>query len=206
MKLVFVPARSKLDIKPVLKKVKIAGKIGLVASIQFLHKLEEAKSVLKNSVVVGQVLGCNFTKADEHKDVDAYLYIGSAPFHPLGLAMHTKKPVYIANPLTNEFTKIDEKDISDYEKSKKGKILQFLHATKIGILVSVKPHQGNFKRALELQEKLKGKKEAFIFVCDEINPMQFENFNDIECWVNTACPRIDIKGVVGLHDIAPYLE
>ena len=39
MKLVFVPARSKLDIKPVLKKVKIQGNIGLVASVQFLHKL-----------------------------------------------------------------------------------------------------------------------------------------------------------------------
>jgi|SRR3989344_4114906 len=206
MKLVFVPARSKLDIKPVLKKVKIQGNIGLVASVQFLHKLDEASKIIKNSVVVGQVLGCNFTKADEFKDIDAFLYIGSAPFHPLGLAIHSKKPVYIANPLTNEVGKIDEKDVLEYEKSKKGKILQFLHANKIGILVSVKPHQGNFKRALELQEKLEGKKEAFIFVCDEINPMQFENFNDIECWVNTACPRIDIKGVVGLHDIAPYLE
>ena len=97
MKLVFVPARSKLDIKPVLKKVKIQGNIGLVASVQFLHKLDEASKIIKNSVVVGQVLGCNFTKADEFKDIDAFWEVkqerlrdGVQP-HPIYQDIHMPK-------------------------------------------------------------------------------------------------------------------
>jgi len=43
MKVLFVHAKSKADILPILKKVKISGRIGLVSNIQHLHKLEEAK-------------------------------------------------------------------------------------------------------------------------------------------------------------------
>ena len=186
----------------ILKKVKIPEKrIGLVASVQFLHKLDEAKKIIPNSVIVGQILGCNFTNTDKFENkVDAFLYIGSGPFHPIGLAYHTKKSVYVANPITNEFTKIKQEEVDKYMKEKKGKILSFLNAKKVGILVSVKPHQGNLKRALEFQEKLKRKKESFIFLCDNLDPSQFENFTDIEIWINTACPRIEHKKIINLQD------
>ncbi|MEK6904323.1 MAG: diphthamide synthesis protein, partial [Nanoarchaeota archaeon] len=105
-----------------------------------------------------------------------------------------------ANPLTNDLTKIKQEEIDSYAKEKKGKVLSFLSAKKVGILVSVKPHQGNLKRALEFQEKLKGKKESFIFLCDNLDPGQFENFTDIEIWVNTACPRIEHKKIINLQD------
>lgn len=202
MKLVFVPAKSNADVKKVLKKVKIPEKrIGLVASVQFLHKLDEVKKIIKNSMKVGQILGCNFSNTDEFESkVDAFLYIGSGPFHPIGLAYHTKKPVYVANPLTNEFTKISQKDIDNHLKQKKGKKLKFLTSKKIGILVSTKPHQGNLKRALEFQRKIKDKKESYIFLFDNLDPSQFENFNDIEIWVNTACPRIEHKDIINLQD------
>ena len=36
----------------------------------------------------------------------------------------------------------------------------------------------------------KNNKEAYLFLSDEINFSQLENFNFIQSWINTACPRI----------------
>ncbi|MDO8628603.1 MAG: diphthamide synthesis protein [Nanoarchaeota archaeon] len=202
MKLYFVAARSNHDLTTVLKKVKIKEKkIGLVASIQLVHRLPEVKKKIKNSIIVGQILGCNFTNIDKAGNVDAYLYIGSAAFHPVGLAWHTKKPVYIANPFTNEFTKLPETIVKKYEQQKRGKLLKFLHAKTIGIIVSTKPHQGNMQRARKLQELLHGEKKSYIFLCDNLDVKQFENFSKIETWVNTACPRIEDPNIVNYNDI-----
>ena len=60
---------------------------------------------------------------------------------------------------------------------------------KLGVLVSMKPGQNQFKRAVELKKTLKDK-EVYIFVSDTIDFSQLENFPFIECWVNTACNRI----------------
>ena len=68
--------------------------------------------------------------------------------------------------------------------------MNFLKADKIGILVSTKPGQENLKKAEMLKKKLNKKgKEVYVFVCDDIDVNQFENFN-IQSWVNTACPGL----------------
>jgi len=73
--------------------------------------------------------------------------------------------------------------------------MQFLNSEKIGILISTKPGQENLKKALSLKNKLKNKKSYF-FLADEIDTRQFENFSDINAWINTACPRLDFEGFV----------
>ena len=67
--------------------------------------------------------------------------------------------------------------------------MKFLEATEIGILVSLKPGQNNFKKAIELKTQLKDK-NCFIFVFDTLDFNQVENFPFIQCWINTACSRI----------------
>src|SRR3989344_6113553 len=62
MKVLFVDARASFDItelkNKILSKFK-KGRFGLVANIQFLPQLEEIKQILPNSIVAGQVVGCN---------------------------------------------------------------------------------------------------------------------------------------------------
>ena len=199
MKTLFVPAKSLADISEVLKKVDIKGKIGLVSSIQFLDQLKKAQKLLKNSVIIGQILGCNIKIAEKYKNkVNSFLFIGSGRFHPLYLAIKTKKPVYIANPDTNEFSRIEESDIQDYENKLKGKLSKFYAARSYGILVSTKPGQYEIKKAELLRKKLDN---AYIFICDNINEGEFENFRGIDIWINTACPRIDGKNIINLEDL-----
>ncbi|MDP4012552.1 MAG: diphthamide synthesis protein [Candidatus Nanoarchaeia archaeon] len=202
MKLLFLPAKAKADVKNFVDNIKVKGKIGLVAAVQYVHLLPEIQKYIPNSIIAGQVLGCNAEKPYKVKDqVDAFLYVGSGRFHPIAVAMITKKPTYTISPITKEFSKIDEKEIQDYQKKKQGKQLMFMSAKKVGIIVSVKPIQQLYKKALELKAKLK--KEAFIFVTNTFNIGEFENFNDIDCWINTACPRIEGKNIINLEDLPP---
>ncbi|MEM4266943.1 MAG: diphthamide synthesis protein, partial [Candidatus Nanoarchaeia archaeon] len=88
MKIMFIEAKYNKDIKGILKKVKIKGKVGLLTTAQHIHQLKEAQKIIKNSIIGGQILGCNFKNAEKIKNkVDCFLFIGSGDFHPLELAL-----------------------------------------------------------------------------------------------------------------------
>jgi len=197
MKTLFIPAESTEDALEVIKKKKFSGKIGLISTVQFLHQLEDIKKYLERNAEVfigGQVLGCDVNNAVKIKDkVDYFLFIGSGEFHPIEVYKKCKKDIFIVNPLSKKISKFK------YNYNIKGKLAKFYNARKIGIIISIKPGQYNLKKALELQKKLD--KESYIFLCDEVNEKELENFGDIDYWVNTACLRIDFKGVVGIWDL-----
>ncbi len=172
---------------------KLPNKIGLVSSIQFIDSLSLIKKKLKNRAIIGgQVLGCNVENAEKIKNkVDAFLYVGDGQFHPLGVAVKTKKPVFIFNPLSNSFKKIEKKDIESYKKRKKIALIKFLHAETIGIIVSTKSGQYYDTDKLKSLEKKYKNKKFYTFIADTIDYKQLENFPFIQAWVNTACPRIE---------------
>ncbi len=197
MKKLFIPAYSTIDIEPLIKKIKLKQKLGLVSSVQFLPQLKKANKILKNSIIGGQILGCNVKNAIKIKNkVDAFLYIGSAYFYPIEIAVKTSKPVYIANPFTQKVSKVSEKET---EKIKKVKLLKFYSAKTYGILVSIKPGQYKLKEALTLQKKLLN---SYIFIFNNFNENELENFPNIDFWVNTACPRIESKKIINLEDLS----
>jgi 2-(3-amino-3-carboxypropyl)histidine synthase len=200
MKKLLIPAESTLDIKEVLKKVNIKGKTGIVTTAQHMHHIKEAQKMIKNSVIGGQILGCNFKNAEKIKNkVDSYLFIGSGDFHPLELAIRTGKEVYVANPYNNTITKISREEVEKKKKEIKGKYIRFLNAKKVGILVSTKPGQYNIKKAIELRKKIK--KETYIFVFETLRENELENYPDIDIFINTACPRIEFKKVINIEDL-----
>lgn len=199
MKTLFLEAKwmGKIELdKGIMKK--LPAKLGLIASVQFVEHLDKIKNKLvKNGKKVffkkgnqkykGQVLGCDFSSVDVN--ADAILYIGDGSFHPLGAALKTGKQVFCFNPINKGFSKIDKKDVEDYNKKKKAAYMKFLGSDKVGVLVSLKPGQNRLKEALKLKKRFKDK-EFYYFVFDTLNPEEIENFPFIEAWVNSACPRI----------------
>ena len=182
-KVIYIPGKAKnAGIKELMNKVNIPTSFGIVTTIQFLDEVNQ----LEGYTILGQILGCN-TQSTKDSDVESYLYIGTGRFHPLNLAFQQDKPVYTLNPITKEFSKISEEEVKRYNNRKRGALLKFHAAKKIGIIVSIKSGQNQFNRALALKKKLENK-EAYIFLCDNVRSM--EDYNDIECWVNTACTRI----------------
>lgn len=98
--------------------------IGLVTTAQHLNKLDDMAVLLRKNgkkvFVGGQILGCNQKKALEIQDkVDCFLYIGSGRFHPLGVAMKTSKPVFLLNPVSRVFDRIEEHEKNPWTKNRR---------------------------------------------------------------------------------------
>ena len=155
MKTLFIEAKSPVDIKLDKRSVdKLKDlKLGILTTIQHLHKIDDVKKQLPNAEVGGQVLGCNATNAEKLK-VDAYLYIGTGRFHPLNIARKTKKPTYCWDPIAKKLSEIKKEDIEIFEKKRKGAMLKFLSAKTIGIIVSTKKGQNKLEQAKKLRDKL----------------------------------------------------
>ena len=216
MKTLFIHAKSNVDIKPVLKKVKFKGKLGILTTVQFISEVEKLCKENSKYILGGQVLGCNVNNALKIKDkVDAFLFIGSGDFHPLGALNKIGKEVYVANPYTNSVKVLDNKEFEAYEKKRRGLISKFLMAKKVGILVSIKPGQfhpkvyAGLKEKISYANKIKDKiknKESHIFVGDNFDFNELENFRDLDVWVNTACPRIENNSLLNAEEVLKIEE
>jgi 2-(3-amino-3-carboxypropyl)histidine synthase len=195
----FIPCRSEKDILPVVKKA--AGmlsayeRIGLIATSQHLHLLESASETLakekKKPVIGGQILGCNVASAKKiAKDVDAFLYIGSGMFHPSANLREIDKPLFVANPYTNEVSEYSAQEKSKWQAKQKARIMRCVEADTFGILVSTKTGQINYAVADKVKKKLEKKgRAAYIFAGAELSPDRLLGYK-LDAWVNTACPRI----------------
>lgn len=203
--------------------------VALYASVQFVHLLEKVKQQLdeagipwltskaRRTHVEGQLLGCdndeealNLPK-DELQKIDAFLYIGDGRFHPLALVfaqkeLQEKKPIICNDPMSKMMRLVSQKDVALIMKKYKSSLMKFLNARNVGVLVTIKPGQQQFRPALALEKKYPDKK-FYYFIDNVISFDQLENFPFIETWVNTACPRIGwddqekfLKGVINIRD------
>ena len=203
MKILFIPAKHKQTLnKEIVKEFsKLPKEIAITYSIQYRDIAEEIKLFLSKSHNISnftQVLGCSKPIFNKTKP-KVTLLIGDGKFHALSLAYETKLPVYLFN--NHKIERISEKEIKFLETKKKASYVNFLNSKNIGILISTKPGQQNLERALKLRNKLKGK-TPHLFISNEINSSEFENFPQIQSWVNTACPRIDMTSqVINIKEI-----
>jgi len=219
MRVLHVPVKVFADVKPVLEKnlskLNDYSSVGVCATAQHLHEIENAKLFLStngfNVVDCAQVLGCDASNALNHaSEVDCFIYIGSGRFHPLAIAFDSNKPVFIANPLSNAFDEITEAEKDSWMKRKTGRLTKSAAAETFGILVSAKTGQYNLDEALKVKNKLKGVgKTVFLFCGDLLSPANLMGFN-VDCWVNTACPRIvddeHEKTVVTVQELGEWLD
>jgi len=198
---IFIPAKSKASLnKSKIKELskKLPKDLVIAYTVQYQELAFEIRKILVNHNILKiiQVLGCSQPKLP--KNTKAVLLIGSGRFHAVSLAYEAKLPIYILEK--NQLTKISEKDIELYEKKNKASYLKFLNSKDLGILISTKPGQENLQRALNLKKKLK--KNSYLFLSNAINISEFENFG-LGCWVNTACPRLDMdSSVININKIS----
>jgi 2-(3-amino-3-carboxypropyl)histidine synthase len=214
-KVLFIECRwkgelSKDLVEKIRREIKNYEKIGIFTTVQFIEKLGRLKKEIERlgkKVLIGkgkltkypgQVLGCDLRAIEEIKSkVDCLLYLGSGKFHPLGVKI--AKPIIIADPLTNEVSKISKEEIKRLERRRRIAIAKVREAKKLGMLVSTKPGQYGLRKAIELKQKLEKKgKEVFIFIFDTLAPNELLNFPGIEVWINTACPRLSEEEFGGL--------
>ncbi|MBI3033926.1 diphthamide synthesis protein [Candidatus Woesearchaeota archaeon] len=174
-------------------------KIGLITNIQHIHKLGELREQLESSgkkvtvlkgfhsMYQGQMYGCDFPAVIDGS-IDAVLFVGTGKFHPRGI-FDSKKRLFIYDPVNRQFLEVDRKDAEREELKKKAGYIRFLHATEIGVIISTKPGQLH-NRAAEALKRVYPDKNFYLLVCDTIDFTELQNFTFIDCFVNTACPRL----------------
>lgn len=204
--ILYVEAHYQLESMQILKKALkyLNGKetIGLVTTTQHLHLLADAARILEESgkkvlmkegtgTLKGQVLGCNFSSVQD-LHVDAFLYLGSGNFHPLGIKLSTKKTVIVADPYLNQVRNIDE-FADKILRIRFARITRASEAEKFGILISSKEGQSRWELAKNLKKMItKSGLAAYLIILDEITPQNLMPFTDLGAFVVTACPRIAI--------------
>ena len=196
----FIELKSSVDVKPVVEKAVAklkCGTVGLVATVQHVHALKEAKTLLarfgKDAVIGksnnlkydGQVLGCDFSSA--MVPCEEILFVGSGSFHPVGLALYTGKRIIAADPFTLQ-TGIYEAE--EQRKKRYLVIARALDAKSVGIILSLKSGQINLNVASSLRRKAIEKGlNAYLIAMGDINEDNLLGFK-VDTFVNTACPRL----------------
>lgn len=193
--IIYIPYESDMDVLRILEKDDIKHKkIGIVTTIQHLHKLNEIKDFLekqgKEVFIGGQILGCKLENVKKiENNVDCILYIGSGKFHALGILKTTEKPVLHLDIENRKIIGLS-KERREMTKRKLLKESKLDYAKKVGILVSTKKGQLN-KNVFNLKKKLENEgKEVWILAMDYISPEKILGMK-FDVLVNTACPRIE---------------
>jgi len=194
--------------------------VALFASVQFLA-LDSVKEQLKNSNIEvkttkakrthkeGQVLGCDAYHDSYEKNIiddsDAILYVGDGMFHPKAVLLSQMyseniKPLLLWDPVEEKFHIIDKNDIMREINKTRANLTRYIAAQTVGILVTIKPGQEYLSTARLLKKHLeKQGKTAYIFIDDTLSLQQFESYQFIDAWVNTACPRIGLDDITELQ-------
>ncbi len=157
-----------------------------------------------------QLLGCSAFDSDKKKDIDLYVYLGDGLFHPKSLILEGfAEQVICVSPFDGSVNILTKKNVQGILKKKKIGLTNFLTKKNIGIIVTTKPGQFNLKLAEKLKRSNYFKdKNFYIFMFDTVDFNSLDDFNFIECWVNTACPRIGLddsikisKPIINIKDV-----
>lgn len=190
------------------------SKIYLSSSIQY-HELtkyiyEQLKDKLNvrllpvhnHSCYDGQLLGCS-----DFKEEATYINITDGLFHSKIIKVNNlDSVVYSVNPYSNEIFEISKKEVNKIMIKKKASIFKFFDAKNIGIVISSKAGQRINDRELDKLKTFfkKQNKNYYLFVAENTNFSEFDNFNFIDLWINTACPRLSYDDAVEHNVLFPY--
>ena len=204
------PAGDPTAIAAAARRAGVPPRLGLVASVQHLDLLERLEGALRAEgyaprvgrgdrrlAYAGQALGCNYTGAEEVAgEVDAFLFVGTGRFHPLGLAFAVDRPVWSIDPLRGELEPpIDRAMLVGRRQLL---IASVRDARRWGILVSTFAGQNRSPTALALQARARAHgRSAEILLGQRLDPSDLLG-RDVDAFVCTACPRI------ALDDSANY--
>jgi 2-(3-amino-3-carboxypropyl)histidine synthase len=180
----------------------LPARLGLVASIKHLDLVEPLTAALlerghslstsrgdRRLYYAAQALGCNYTTAEAIAGkVDAFLFLGTGRFHPIGLAFAVDRPVWSLDPL--QYTMEPPIDRGSLVRQRQLMVARSRDALRWGILVSTFAGQNRHATALALQERARARgRDAEILLSSRLDPRDLEG-RDLDAYVNTACPRI----------------
>jgi len=178
--------------------------IAMVGTIQFNATLHTIKPTLERAgfnILVpqitplskGEILGCTSPRISMESKVDLILYLGDGRFHLESAMIHNPSiPAYRYDPYSRKLTRetYDHEEMHDLRRQA---ITQAKKAKKWGLILGSLGRQGNPHTMTMIENHLDKLGIPFInLLLSEIFPGKLAMMDDIECWVQIACPRLSI--------------
>lgn len=139
----------------------------------------------------GEILGCTSPRLS--LDEEAILYLGDGRFHLESIMIaNPKVPAFQYNPYSKVFSR-EYYDHSLMEKNRRDAILKASTAKTFGLILGTLGRQGSPKVMNFLKESMiKAGIRYTIVLLSEIFPEKLKLFEDVDAWVQVACPRLSI--------------
>lgn len=139
----------------------------------------------------GEVLGCTSARFDT--TIDAMVYVGDGRFHLESAMIHNPHiPAFRYDPYSRKFTR-EYYDQKQMVAVRTDAISTARNATKIGLILGALGRQGNPQTLDRLEAVLTGGGiEVVKIILSEIFPQKLAMFDDIDAFVQVACPRLSI--------------
>ncbi len=218
MKVIIKRVKKKIDIKGIKKVMnELPQEFYLFLSSQYLPYRDELINILKkekkvflykprHASIEGQILGCSIEKLDK-----PVVVISDGLFHGEAMLLAENK-VIIVDPNEWKITKTLMEKIEKIKNYTKAMQKQFYYSEKIGIIVSTKIGQEWLMLAEKVKKCIEQRykdKKAYIFIGNNVSIDRLMDYNYIELWINTACPRIiddAIHSSIKLINVKDFLE
>lgn len=179
-------------------------RVACIGTIQFVSSMRTAIPLLqqhfKHPIMVpqnrplsmGELLGCTSPQVPA-SETDVVLYVGDGRFH--------LESFLIANPAIkalqyNPYNKLLTRESYHHDEMhrlRKEAIERGRHATRIGLVMGTLGRQGSPRIVDRLTRLIKGAgKTVTLFLMSEIFPSKLALIDDVDCFVQVACPRLSI--------------
>ncbi|OBT49414.1 diphthamide biosynthesis protein 1 [Pseudogymnoascus sp. WSF 3629] len=181
-----------------------AGKtIAMVGTIQFNATLHGVRTPLEaagfkvlipqiSPLSKGEILGCTSPKLDAD-GVDYILYLGDGRFHLESAMIHNPSiHAYRYDPYSRRLTR-ELYDHAEMHGLRRSAIHAAKSAKKWGLILGSLGRQGNPHTMSLIEKKLTERGIPYIYLLlSEIFPGKLAMMEEVECWVQVACPRLSI--------------
>ncbi|KAI9297350.1 CG11652-like protein [Neoconidiobolus thromboides FSU 785] len=178
----------------------VGSKLALVGTIQFGTALQASYQLLSKNYQIlipqskplspGEILGCTAPKINSQ---DALIYLGDGRFHlEAAMIANPDLPAYRYDPYNQKFTR-EYYNHSEMHEIREFAIQQSKKAKNFGIILGTLGRQGSNRVLEALKEKIEDKGLNYsIILLSEIFPTKLNEFENIDVFVQIACPRLSI--------------
>ena len=205
IKMLYVFVDIKIDSQHVIDTLRhnfeAGSSLALVGTIQFVASLQSISQQLQDAYKVivpqcrplspGEILGCTSPKLTQ--PADAVVYIGDGRFH--------LESIMISNPSIaayryDPYSKIFSREWYDHarmQSDRRQAIAQAMGAKRFGLILGTLGRQGSpdVLRSVKAVMDAAGVEHVTVLL-SEIFPDKLALFDEVDAWVQVACPRLSI--------------
>ena len=205
IKMLYVFVDIKIDSQHVIDTLRhnfqAGSSLALVGTIQFVASLQSVSQQLQDDYKVlvpqckplspGEILGCTSPKLTQ--PVDAVVYIGDGRFHLESIMISNPSvAAYRYDPYSKVFSR-ERYDHSRMQSDRREAIAQAAGAKRFGLILGTLGRQGSpdVLRSVKAVMDDAGMEHVTVLL-SEIFPDKLALFDEVDAWVQVACPRLSI--------------